>query len=67
MSEEIRNNSLIPPRLDLSVDRYAAWRVWKQKWEDYSLLTDMGAKPAEFRCQCSDIPLQMKQETYTNP
>ena len=37
-------NSLVPPILDLTVDRYAAWTSWKKKWEDYAVITGLSAK-----------------------
>ena len=35
-------NALVPPVLDLTVDRYSAWTAsWKKKWLDYALLTKL--------------------------
>ena len=41
--EEIVKN-LTPLTLDMSVDRYAAFRSWKECWEDFSLLVEMDKK-----------------------
>ena len=35
---------LQPPVLDLNVERYAAFRAWKEKWDDYVLLSGLGDK-----------------------
>eukprot|EP00794_Sanderia_malayensis_P002412 gene2412-2781_t len=43
-------SALNPPTLDLSVDRYAAWTIWRQKWNDYSLLAKLSAQPKEYQC-----------------
>ena len=43
-------NALVPPVLDLSVDRYCAWKIWKDKWEDYSLLTGLDEKDNKYKC-----------------
>ena len=32
------------PRLDLSVERYSAFRSWKSKWDDYVMLSNLEAK-----------------------
>ena len=32
---------LQPPVLDLNVERYAAFKSWKEKWEDYVLLSNL--------------------------
>ena len=48
--DEIMRRGLTPPILDLTVDRYAAFKIWKQKWNDYKLLTDLDNKPVEFQC-----------------
>ena len=42
-------DKLKPPTLDLSVDRFAAFRSWKEKWNDYVLLTDLAAKDPEYQ------------------
>ena len=38
-----------PPALDLSVDRYAAWRAWKAKWIDYCIVTELEKKAPEYQ------------------
>ena len=42
-------NVIKPPTLDLSVDRYAAFQVWYEKWLDYALLTDLADKPQKYQ------------------
>ena len=37
------------PRLDLSVERYNAYKSWKSKWDDYMMLTNLGAKDAAYQ------------------
>ena len=41
--------SLRPPLLDLTVDRYAAFKSWKTKWQDYVLLSGLTDKGEEFQ------------------
>ena len=43
-------SALVPPMLDLSVDRYNAWKAWKEKWDDYSELTGLKTKPDKYIC-----------------
>ena len=38
-----------PPVLDLSVDRYTAWRAWKAKWIDHCIVTELEKKPPEYQ------------------
>ena len=38
-----------PPILDLTVDRFAAFRSWIEKWQDYVLLSDLEKKPAAYQ------------------
>ena len=40
---------LSPPRLDLSVERYAAFKSWKAKWDDYVMLSALDSKSAEYQ------------------
>ena len=47
---DLLKSALNPPTLDLSVDRYAAWTIWKQKWSDYSLLTKLSEQSTEYQC-----------------
>ena len=39
-----------PPILDLSVDRYVAWKAWLAKWNDYFIMTELGKKAPEYQC-----------------
>ena len=43
------HSSLKPPTLDLSVDRYAAFKSWKEKWNDYVLISGLEAKEATYQ------------------
>ena len=38
-----------PPVLDLSVDRYTAWRAWKAKWIDYCIVKELEKKAPEYQ------------------
>ena len=38
-----------PPILDLTVDRFAAFRSWIEKWQDYVLLSGLEKKPAAYQ------------------
>ena len=49
--EEIMRNALVPPVLDLTVDRYSAWTTWKKKWLDYALLTKLSTKDEHINVQ----------------
>ena len=42
--------SWTPPILDLSVDRYVAWKAWLAKWNDYFIVTELGKKAAAYQC-----------------
>ena len=42
-------SSLHPPLLDLTADRYAAFKSWKTKWQDYVLLSVLKDKDEEFQ------------------
>ena len=37
------------PKLDLSVERYSAFRSWKSKWGDYVLLSKLGTKEKPYQ------------------
>ena len=47
---DLLKSALNSPTVDLSVDRYAAWTIWKQKWNDYSLLTKLSEQSKEYQC-----------------
>ena len=42
-------NRIKPPTLDLSVDRYAAFQAWNEKWQDYVMLTGLAEKAPEYQ------------------
>ena len=42
MEDLVKNLSL--PTLDMSVDRYAAFRSWKERWRDFVLLAELDKK-----------------------
>lgn len=46
--EEQMKNALVPPILDLSVDRFLAWKTWKEKWTDYAMLTGLEEKSPQY-------------------
>ena len=39
-----------PPKLDLGVERYNAFKSWKQRWKDYSIVTKLNDESAEYKC-----------------
>ena len=39
-----------PPILDLTVDRYSAFKAWNHRWTDYSIVTKLKDEDAEYRC-----------------
>ena len=39
-----------PPILDLGVDRYASFKQWKARWEDYVIVSELGKKDPEYQC-----------------
>ena len=41
-------NNLNPPPLDLSVDRYSAWRTWRKRWEDFYTITGLKNEEKSF-------------------
>ena len=54
-------NSVKLPILDLSVDRYAAFQVWIEKWNDYVLITELGNKTPEY--QAATLRYAFSEET----
>ena len=38
-----------PPILDLGVDRYASFKQWKARWEDYVIVSELGKKDPEYQ------------------
>ena len=47
--ETAMKQALVPPILDLTVDRFSAWKTWKEKWNDYSLLTGLEEKDEKYK------------------
>ena len=41
--------SIAPPTLDLSVDRYAAFKSWKEKWSDDVMLSGLADKDESYQ------------------
>ena len=39
-----------PPVLDLSVDRYSAYKAWHDRWTDYAIVTKLADESPEYRC-----------------
>ena len=50
-----------PPILDLSMNRYAAWKTWKARWEDYTIVTELNTKAQAY--QCSMLRYAFNEET----
>ena len=43
------NIKISVPKLDLSVDRYCAYKSWRSKWDDYVMLTELNTKSAAYQ------------------
>ena len=39
-----------PPKLDLSVDRYSAFKAWKDRWDDYAVVSSLSTQTNEYQC-----------------
>ena len=39
-----------PPILDLSVDRYSAYKAWYDRWTDYAIVTKLKDEEPEYKC-----------------
>ena len=50
-----------PPILDLGVDRYASFKQWKARWEDYVIVSELGKKDPEY--QCAMLRFTFNEET----
>lgn len=44
-----KSNIIEPPKLDLSVDRYAAYKTWRFRWDDYVVVTKLGNESASYQ------------------
>ena len=54
-------NNFEPPKLDLNVDRYNAFKAWNDRWEDYAIVTKLSAESPEY--QCSMLRYTFTEET----
>ena len=43
------NIKISVPKLDLSVDRFSAYKSWRAKWDDYVMLTELNTKDAAYQ------------------
>ena len=50
-----------PPILDLGVDRYASFKQWKAREEDYVIVSELGKKDPEY--QCAMLRFTFNEET----
>ena len=39
-----------PPKLDLSVDRYNAFKAWKDRYDDYAVVSKLEAEEPAYKC-----------------
>ena len=39
-----------PPKLDLSVDRYNAFKCWHERWKDYAVVSKLAEESEEYKC-----------------
>ena len=44
MAEKVKS-----PVLDLGVDRYVTFKLWKEKWQDHVMLTDLDKKDTKYQ------------------
>ena len=44
------SKNLTPPTLDLTVDRYAAWTAWKERWNDYIVCAKLTDETNKYQC-----------------
>ena len=56
-----RGSNFDPPKLDLSVDRYCAFKTWHERWTDYSVVTKLKDESAEY--QSSTLRYTFSEET----
>ena len=49
MAEAQDGMKISVPRLDLSVERYSAFRSWKSKWEDCAMLTKLETREKPYQ------------------
>ena len=42
-------NTWEPPKLDLTVDRYAAFQAWFDRWEDWAVVTKLDQQDAAYK------------------
>ena len=56
-----RGSNFEPPKLDLSVDRYCAFKTWHERWTDYSVVTKLSDESPEY--QCSTLRYTFTEET----
>ena len=45
-----KHNNWEPPKLDLTVDRYSAFKAWKDRWTDYAIITKLADETPEYIC-----------------
>ena len=50
-----------PPTLDLTVDRYSAYKAWFDRWTDYAIVTKLKDEAPEY--QCSMLRYTFTEET----
>ena len=55
------NIKISVPKLDLSVDRFSAYKSWRAKWDDYVMLTELNTKDAA--CQAAMLRYAFTDET----
>ena len=57
----IARSNFEPPKLDLTVDRYSAFKTWKDRWTDYVVVTKLSDEAAEY--QSSMLRYTFTEET----
>ena len=60
-----RGSNFDPPKLDLSVDCYCAFKTWHERWTHYSVVTRLKDESAEYQSSGHhDIHSQRKHAKY---
>ena len=39
-----------PPPLEIDADRADDWKLWKQRWENYCIITGLNSQPEVYKC-----------------
>ena len=46
-----RRPQVSPPQpLEIEGDRADNWKIWKQRWENYCIITGLNSQPEDYKC-----------------